>query len=814
MSKSARAAFPESSSERMCMNAPTLCRIDRKERSWLSRCLSWAMACVIVCLSIASGVSYAQTPPGVTPAWPKFTGEIQIGFDDQYHLGRWVPIDLELQGGLRNVQGTISLRAVDGDSFPTLQAGERAFALAAGEVKTVRVYAMLGSVEQGFTATFEYTSPELSLSRSASITTNVYDDRNPLPGPMSPGQPLTLVYGQSFGLSNAAIGETWDGVYYGPANVVTSPNGSEVETNEDETPTAAAPPKWRSGQEPLVVDNLKASQLPERWYGYDAVNTLVLNARNAADFDALSDAQREAILDWVARGGHVLISGGAGEPQLLAPQSFLGQLIPGRFRQPHNLIEGRGFEEFIPGEGQLPVSRDEPLTVAVLEDVQGEIIAQAGSIPLVIRGSYGLGRVTYTAVDLRDPLLSRWNDYPVFLRRLVDWQEVDTNQQEGSYQYGYWAISDTTSDLMQALERFDGIRVVPFSLVALLIGVYIILIGPVDYLLVHRILKRPALTWITFPMFVALVSVGCYYMAAYLKGDTVRLNEASLVDVNLTTGQVRGTSWLNLYAPATQSFYLEAQPSNVLPIQPPADGGVQLAWLGTPEMEGLGGMGGSGALISFGRAYTMGPESAEMAPVPLQIASTKTFISRWTSELSVPSDEVLGVDLETAPRRGGLDLLKARLTNRLDVPLTECMLLWNRNLYPVGNLNPDDSVEVDLRSDRQMNLFDGLVGEMSTDSETGQASIALQNFRVGSGDAGLVLRLMSFFRAADGHNRTPLSNNYQEFVDLSGVLAAGHAVLVGRVEASGTQLTNSDNTLKPKLNETTYIRFVLPRQTQ
>jgi uncharacterized membrane protein YvlD (DUF360 family) len=805
--------FPDQSFERTHMNAPVPSHIDRQYSYSLARSLIAVMLLLVTGSWVATDVALAQTPSGVTPAWPKFTGDIRIGFEDQYHLGRWVPIDLELQGGLRNVQGTISIRAVDGDSFPTLQPGDRALALAAGDLKTIRVYAMLGSSEQGFTATFQYTSPELSMSREASITTSMYDDRHPLPGPLAPGQPLTLVFGQSFGLSNAAIGETWDGYSYGPTNVVTSPDGSEIETLEDDTPGAAPPPKWRSGQEPVVVDGLKASQLPDRWYGYDAVSTLVLNARNPADYDALSDAQRDAILGWVARGGHVLISGGAGEPQLIAPQSFLGKLIPGRFRQPHNLIEGRGFEEFIPGEGQLPVSRDEPLTVAVLEDVAGEVIAQAGSIPLVIRGSYGLGRVTYAAVDLRDPLLGRWNDYPVFLRRLADWQEVDTNPQDNNYQYGYWAISDTTSDLMQALERFEGIRVVPFSLVALLIGVYIILIGPVDYILVHRILKRPALTWITFPIFVILVSAGCYYMAAYLKGDTVRLNEASLVDVNLTNGQVRATSWMNLYAPATQSFQLQALPGEILPIDPPAEGDLQLAWLGTPEMEGLGGMGGSGTLISFGRAYTMGPESAEMAPVPLQIASTKAFIARWTSGLSVSSDEVLGVDLETAPRRGGLDLLKARLTNRLDVPLTDCMLLWNRNLYPVGTLNLDATVEVDLRSDRQMNLFEGLLGELNVDDQTGQASIMPQAFRVDSGDAGRVLRLMSFFRAADGGNRTSLSNNYQEFVDLSGTLAAGHAVLLARVDASGTQLTDTENTLKPKLNQTTFIRFVLPRQT-
>ena len=52
------------------------------------------------------------------------------------------------------------------------------------------------------------------------------------------------------------------------------------------------------------------------------------------------------------------------------------------------------------------------------------------------------------------------------------------------------------------------------------------------------------LTWITFPIWVVLVSAGAYALAMYTKGDELRLNQVDLVDVDVQSGMARGTSWL------------------------------------------------------------------------------------------------------------------------------------------------------------------------------------------------------------------------------------------------------------------------------
>ena len=83
------------------------------------------------------------------------------------------------------------------------------------------------------------------------------------------------------------------------------------------------------------------------------------------------------------------------------------------------------------------------------------------------------------------------------------------------YQSG---VSDLSTQLRQSLEQFPGVQLVPFGWVAFFIFLYILLIGPGDYLFLKKVLKRMELTWITFPTIVVTVSLLAYYAAYAMKG--------------------------------------------------------------------------------------------------------------------------------------------------------------------------------------------------------------------------------------------------------------------------------------------------------
>ena len=66
----------------------------------------------------------------------------------------------------------------------------------------------------------------------------------------------------------------------------------------------------------------------------------------------------------------------------------------------------------------------------------------------------------------------------------------------------------------------------------MLIVLYILLIGPIEYFFLKRVLGRLELTWITFPIIVLTVSLAAYFTAYSLKGRDLRVNKIDVVDVD------------------------------------------------------------------------------------------------------------------------------------------------------------------------------------------------------------------------------------------------------------------------------------------
>src|SRR5262249_25055510 len=137
---------------------------------------------------------------------------------------------------------------------------------------------------------------------------------------------------------------------------------------------------------------------------------------------------------------------------------------------------------------------------------------------------------------------------------------------------------DTHTDvgtLMQdRLEAFTEVPVISFGWVALFILVYIIVVGPLDYFFLKKVVKRLELTWITFPAVVLIVSALAYVSAYYLKGNDLRINKVDLVDIVAETpeedaaaphvargARAYGTTWFTVFSPRIQNYTVGVEPS-------------------------------------------------------------------------------------------------------------------------------------------------------------------------------------------------------------------------------------------------------------
>jgi len=151
--------------------------------------------------------------------------------------------------------------------------------------------------------------------------------------------------------------------------------------------------------------------LPERWQGYDAVAAVVLHGLSLESLDA---RQHEALLRWIARGGTLAVSGGPDYALLRTPR--LAALLPatpaGMLPAPDPQAVGRALG--------APLQAPRGFHLNRVERVRGEVLHDAGGVPLVLEARRGRGRVLYLTFDVARYPFDRWSPMKEAWQRILD----------------------------------------------------------------------------------------------------------------------------------------------------------------------------------------------------------------------------------------------------------------------------------------------------------------------------------------------------------------------------------------------------------
>jgi hypothetical protein len=588
------------------------------------------------------------------------------------------------------------------------------------------------------------------------------------------------------------------------------------------------------GSSNVLVDKLariavtkidSASSLPSLAVGYDGVDMVMINATGLSVLAEMTTDQRSAIAAWLQQGGRIFACLGESTERVHEAASWLTDLLP---------IDDLTVSRYDPAALETFTSSQTPLEVfrgIKLPKRQGRSLllgrtTQRVSAVLAAEYVVGFGRVTVVAADLDHASFARWTERLDFVTQLVgDLFAEQTGDRDASA--GSTAFADLAGQMRGVLDQFVVKPSFSFSLVSVIVMLLIAAIGPLDYLLINRVLGKPLLGWLSFPLIAIALSVFLVMQAApRMQAGAVqspngslgllRANQVQVTDIDLVDGTGRGFAWCYLYShdptkvdvnyaavgsleSLTESA--SATPKSIVyPMGYPGKefGGIQLAdenavlpgYRVRPKRSG----GTPGGMETTIKGLTLAPRSSK------SIASEVTFAPRVGAGDGVS-------------RRPGSELLRGEFVNPLPLDVLDGRLIYGNWVYLLPTRVPAGASVGSLSDLRQKNFRWRLTRKQSLDTSVAETT----SWSPGDfSDVDRVTEMIMFHRAAGGQLYTGLRHDALGELDLSDVLVEDRCIFVGRTERPLFDFevreseSDSDRIIEPGGNVLSVVRVVLP----
>jgi len=584
---------------------------------------------------------------------------------------------------------------------------------------------------------------------------------------------------------------------------------------------------------PLLAVELDSEEdLPLEADGYEGIDTLVI-----ADNYDLEPLRSEAVRAWVQRGGHLFLSVGNRLDEYR--QSSLGSWISSSPEEttPPPVPLGKGIArlrqlsglEAFAAKGQrgvrisLPAGRRR-VTAARIGQIDGKVLVSELDGPLLVQVAYGLGKITFLGLDLNEPPLSTWKSVSNLLRKILDSDAEETESRKGLQrgQLVHTGITDLATQLHASQQSFPNVHRVSRSMVMGLFVIYLLIIGPLDYLLVRRVLKRPELTWLTFPLMIVVAGGLAAWAAVETNGRQLLVNQLDIIDVDVQSHRAQSRTWLTLYSPDTRRYRVGLTPVDLAQDRGGKEGKQpsptpRMTWSGIPESS-FGGMYRTGGLEIGRPAYAYDTDAVAIENVPISRWSTKSLTAAWQQEVK----DLFECSLESTE----VGQLSGTFVHHLPVPVEDWLIAYGNRAYrPVarGWRRNDSGIPPDrplLISRTGTNIAHRELNGLLTRKTRVQANkerhesgsdvlIERAPYNPMMRNPDQIVRMLTFHQRAGGTSYTNLANQAPSLSDLSELLDLNRAVLLAKIRMPAAEF-NLDGTVVQPTQHWAYVRAVLP----
>ena len=580
----------------------------------------------------------------------------------------------------------------------------------------------------------------------------------------------------------------------------------------------------RDNNQPVLVPLDSLNDLPDDAMALRMVSLIALSANpDLYEGITLDNPKLRVLKRWLQLGGCAIFNAGRNsEPLVSGDSALFADFLPGKFERMASLRLSSPYEVYISQFQHTTItpinmtgSAESPfIETPAFSEPRGVVEASDMDLPLIVRVPMGLGSLVYMGGDLDQAPIRNWRDRPLLVAKLLGVRERTTQSREhfGSQAIVQLGYNDLAGQLRSALDQFENVKGISFTFVMILLVVYLFCVGIGDWLLVHKLLKRPQLTWLTFPCWVVLFVAIAVLIAKQTQVDDMVANQAELIDIDLESGTARGTAWVGLFSPQVQFRDLRFETNTNA--QAPT---TRFAWFGLSG-SGLGGMSPQTvSLAQWNTAYTIGSPGDVIARLPMQTRSTRSLTANW----SATNYENLPIVADLTEQEG---IPCGHVMNASPHDLTQCFVVYGRWVIELNEIKAGAVVEVNTSGKRRdlRTVFTGGQNIFSEGRSVGRQASGRYNTE--SVNIPYILRSMMFYQASGDLDEFGLSNAYERSVDMSNLLPIRRAVLISMVAESengdantspkfGSRILQTVNNVEQPLDiakRVTFLRVVMP----
>ena len=294
--------------------------------------------------------------------------------------------------------------------------------------------------------------------------------------------------------------------------------------------------------------NWALENLPDRAAALAAVDTLVFSD---IDTGPIAPAQQQAVRDWLAAGGHLIVTGGANWQATAAGLEDLLPLIP----ESSSTVPDLNALMALSGGETSTLAGDTVVTTGEPLDPDDVLIAHDDGTPLLLRRAFGLGTVDYLTADPLAQPLRNWENISNMWFTLGATVNPKPSWSQGFVDYDRAAI---------ATEILPGLNLLPDILpLCGFLAVYVALIGPLNYFILNR-LNRREWAWVSIPVFIIIFSALAWVVGFNLRGNTATLSRLAVVQSWPESDHSHVDGLVGLLSPRRTSYTLTMNDGSVL----------------------------------------------------------------------------------------------------------------------------------------------------------------------------------------------------------------------------------------------------------